>query len=225
MGTAKVLLFLAGVAVLLAAGLVDVGTEKAPVPQRTALEPRPQQRAADLPPTQVAPIAGIEARDSAAPVVPVAQAGWRALFERFLMHGGDRPMAMIRGDLENELAQRLPEAQLPAGKALLDKYIRYREESALLEHAIDTAATPEALRLHLVAIQDLRARLFSKDEAAGLFAADDAYEQTLLARMQIRYSATLTEDEKHEQAQALESSLSPEIQAAEALRSRIVRVE
>lgn len=224
MGAAKVLLFLAGVAVLLAAALVDVGTEEAPVPQRPALQPTPQQPTAHFAPPQ-APAAGVVAGDSAAPLVPVAPAELRALFERFLMHGGDRPVAMIRGDLERELEQRLPPAQLAASRALLEKYIRYREEGALLEHAVDTAATPEALRIHIAGIQDLRARLFGKDEAAGFFPGDEAYEQTLLARLEIRYSATLSEDEKHAQAQALEASLSPEVQAAEALRTRIVRLE
>lgn len=225
MRTAKFLLFLAGLAVLLAAALVGSGTQEEPVSQRAAqAPPQSQQRAADPGPAKEPAVAVASAASPVPPAVPGSQAGLRSLFERLLMHHGERPMAMIRDDIENELASRLPQDQIPAGKALLEKYVRYRDEGALLENAIDTAATPQALRLHIDSIRDLRARVFTRDELASLFPAEDAYEEIVLARLELRYSA-LGEEEKHAQAQALEASLPPEVLAVEALRTRIVRLE
>jgi lipase chaperone LimK len=220
MRTAKFLLFFAGLAILLAAALVGSGQQEEPALQRAA-QPR-QERSADPAPDKQPAVA---AANPASPApVPGPQAELRALFERFLMHDGERPMAMIRDDIEKELATRLPQDQLAAGKALLEKYVRYRDEGTLLENAIDTAATPQALRMHIDSIRDLRARVFTQDELAGLFPAEDAYEETVLARLELRYS-TLGEEEKHAQAQALEASLPPEVLAVEALRTRIVRLE
>lgn len=230
---AKIPYLFVGVAALVAAVLASGGADEQPAVDAVATaESRP------LWSPRTDPVAMLETALAAVPVsaagdappsppveVPGAQVQLRALFERSMMYTGERPMAMIMSELEQEIEKRVPPSQLPAARVLLEKYARYRTESTLLENAIETAATPQAMRLHIEGIRELRGKLFSQDELASLFPADEAYEAVVLARMEIRNSATLSEEEKEERAAALEASLSPQVVAAEALRNKIVRLD
>lgn len=149
----------------------------------------------------------------------------RAIFDRHLTLGADRPITEVRQQIEQELTRRFSgQARTPA-RALLDKYIQYRQQSEPVQAAIDKAADVATLRAHIRTLQDLRRRLFSANEITALFPADDAYEKSIVARLEIHQNAALSDEQKYQQLQALEASLPPEVQAAEEARSNIVRLD
>lgn len=101
------------------------------------------------------------------------------------------------------------------------KAIAFQLEANGLQPAIDTAGSPQALCIHVKALQDLRARSLTWQERAALFPDDDAYEELLQARLELRYEASLDDQGKQRRLAELEGSVSPELRAVErAIRHR-----
>lgn len=155
----------------------------------------------------------------------VPDSGMRKLFDHHLVLGAGRPIAEVRQVIEANLDAHWPADEAARGKALLAKYLRYSEAMAPLQEAMDLADSPAALRTHIDALQALRMRVFTSDEVAALFPAEAAYEQTLLARMELRHHPALSEEQKHQRLQELEAAVPPAVQAAEEARSQVVRLE
>lgn len=164
----------------------------------------------------------VAVRTGEAEQLPGPDVALRRLFDEGLLRGSDQPPALVRQQVEEALARKLPPPQLAAARALLGKYTEFRAHAAALDHALETATTPQALALHLQALRRLRARSFSAAEQALLFPDDEAYERYLMERAQIAHDATLDEDARHRLLQELERSVPPAVRAAENARNGVL---
>jgi lipase chaperone LimK len=148
---------------------------------------------------------------------------WRSLFERVLALRNDRPMAELRSQVSEELAQRFGSGAATDGLAVFDRFIQYRETVQPLQSRIDAARDVNELREGFAAVKAIRAKEFTAEESATLFPHDDAYEQAMLARMEALASGA-NDEERHTRLQAWEASVPPEIRIVEELRSGVVRL-
>ncbi|MDB5956965.1 lipase secretion chaperone [Ramlibacter sp.] len=144
----------------------------------------------------------------------------RALVREFAKLG-DVPLAILEQELAREFANGDP-LQAQAAAALASKTIAFQLEADGLQRAIDTAGNPQALRVHVKHLQDLRARSFTPQERAALFPDDDAYEELLVARLQLRHEVSPDDEEQQRRLAELEASVSPALRAVERERSGIV---
>ena len=69
-----------------------------------------------------------------------------------------------------------------------------------------------------------RSQFFSDKEIQAMFGFDDAYDQDALARMAISQDKNLTEAQKKEKLQALDTSMSPELREAKTAPYQVIRL-
>ncbi len=134
----------------------------------------------------------------------------RRFFDHHLSGGGEESDAAARARLEAELDARLDPASAAQARALLERYLAMREAASTLEPGGDLDARWERVRR-------LRRDFLGAENAAALYASDDADVDAALARR--RGQAVLTPAEEASLAplalQLREASLpAGEIQAA-----------
>ncbi|HYD62000.1 MAG TPA: lipase secretion chaperone [Noviherbaspirillum sp.] len=160
-----------------------------------------------------------------APQVPEAAIDpqWKNLFNRYLIPGSGQQAGQVRPDIEQKL-EGLPAAEKALAKSLLDQYLRYRQEMAPLQAAMDSPRDAAALAEQIRALQEMRARVFAPREREAFFRTDEEYESLMLARREIGEDVNLTEEQKHLRLQQLEASASPGARMAEEERTGVVRL-
>jgi lipase chaperone LimK len=133
----------------------------------------------------------------------------RRFFDYFLAATGEEPPEIIRARIEAALDARLPPRAARQGKALLARYLAYRDGARGLR-------TDGELEARLAAVRALRRDHLGPDAAAKLFASSDAADDAALARRRV---LSETEPGSAERARGLadvEARLPETLRAAEA---------
>ena len=138
-------------------------------------------------------------------------AALKRLFDYYLSTLGERDLAVIVQQLQQELAQQLLAAQLSAARRLLDLYLAYQADLVNLEPTPGSGVA--ALRLRAQAVQAVRARYFSTEEVQALFGLDDAYDDYALARLQVAETPGLSAAQRQAQWAALDEALPSALRA------------
>lgn len=148
------------------------------------------------------------------------------LFDYYLVAVGERPLDDIRREIERELDARLKPGAARDAKALLGRYLGYKEALLELERNPRIAgASIDAMRGRLEAMQEVRARFFSEAEAQAMFGVEDALHLDAVARLEISQDRSLDDGQKRERLAALDAALPAPLREARESALQIVRLE
>ena len=148
------------------------------------------------------------------------------LFDYYLAAVGEKTPEQVRAEIERELERRLRPPASGAAKRLLGRYLGYKAALVELERRKDLAgAGATAIRKRLQAMRTLRGQYFSAQESRAMFGREDAEQQDMLARVDIRQDRSLSADQRRERLAALDAALPPEVREARAAPVRIARLE
>jgi lipase chaperone LimK len=163
-------------------------------------------------------------QDAAQQLVVDAELGY--LFDYYLAGLGERGLEAIRAEIERELDRRLVPLAARQAKALLGKYLDYKQALATLDSTIkpgkDLLASARARR---GAMLELRKRYFTEQESAGLFGQADAYDADALARLEVNQDKQLPPAQREARLAQLDAALSPEQRAQREAPVAIMKVE
>jgi len=148
------------------------------------------------------------------------------LFDYYLATVGEKTPAQVRAEIERELERRLRPPASNAARQLLGRYLGYKAALVELERRKDLAgAGAAAIRKRLQAMRTLRGRYFSAQESRAMFGREDAEQQDMLARVEVRQDRGLNADQQRERLAELDAALPPEVREARAAPVRIARLE
>lgn len=156
----------------------------------------------------------------------VVDASLVQLFDYYLATVGEKPLDVIRQQIEKELDQRLKPGAAAQAKNLLGRYIDYK--TALVEVEKNPQATGNslaAIRARMEAMHQTRARFFSDAESNALFGLDDARDADAVARMEIMQDKSLNDAQKKEKLAALDAALPQQLREARELPLQIVKLQ
>lgn len=133
-----------------------------------------------------------------------------ALFDYFLAASGEEPPEMIRARIEAEIDRRLaPEAAAEA-RALLDRYLGFREA---LRALAEGGAVPAELERRLQWIRELRREHFGAETAAALFAEEETVAMLDLERRRVALDPALEAEEREAALEAIDAALPEHVRA------------
>lgn len=158
--------------------------------------------------------------------VLVVDASLVQLFDYYLATIGEKPLDVIRQQIEKELDQRLKPGAAVQAKNLLGRYIDYK--TALVEVEKNPQATGNSLagiRARMEAMHQTRARFFSEAESNALFGLDDARDADAVARMEVMQDKSLNDAQKREKLAALDAALPMQLREARELPLQIVKLQ
>lgn len=148
------------------------------------------------------------------------------LFEYYLVAVGERPLDDLRRDIERALDERLKPRAAQEAKALLGRYLAYKQALVEVEKNAQLAGNGiEAIRGRLHAIQETRQKFFSNVEAQAMFGMEDAMNLDALARLEISQDKTLNDAQKAERLAALDRALPAPLREARDSAMQVVRLE
>ena len=148
------------------------------------------------------------------------------LFDYYLAALGEKPLDVIRTEIENELDRRLKPRAADEAKRLLARYLDYKRALADVEKNAQLAGgSADAARRRLTALQQARAQFFTPEESQALFGFDDAYDMDALARLEISQDKSLSNAKKQEKLAALDAALSPALREARDAPLAVIRLE
>ncbi|HJV74988.1 MAG TPA: lipase secretion chaperone [Noviherbaspirillum sp.] len=156
----------------------------------------------------------------------VVDASLVQLFDYYLATVGEKPLDVIRQQIEKELDQRLKPGAAAQAKNLLGRYIDYK--TALVEVEKNPQATGNslaAIRARMEAMHQTRARFFSDAESNALFGLDDARDVDAVARMEVMQDKSLNDAQKKEKLAALDAALPQQLREARELPLQIVKLQ
>lgn len=156
----------------------------------------------------------------------VVDASLVQLFDYYLAAIGEKPLDVIRQQIEKDLDQRLKPDAAARAKYLLGRYIGYK--AALIEVEKNPQATGSslsAIRARMESMHQVRAQFFSEQESKGLFGLDDERDADAVARLEIRQDKSLSEAKKKENLAVLDAALSPQLREAREVPLQIVRLQ
>jgi lipase chaperone LimK len=136
----------------------------------------------------------------------------RRFFEYFFVASGEEADERIRARIEAEIGAYLSGDPQRRALDLVDRYITYRERGRALA---DTASSAE-LAERADALRRLREDSFGAQEAAALFADEDAVYAVAVEQRRVAADPTLDDDERAERLAALEASLPDAVRDARA---------
>ena len=200
-----------------------------PPAQDGATMAAPSAAAAAPPPAFVRSLEGTRI-DGAATVgagnVLVADEDLVELFDYYLAAVGEKAPDQVRAEIERELERRLRPPASGAARALLGRYLGYKQALVTLERRKDlVGADVAAIRRRLLAMRALRGQFFSAQESQAMFGREDTEQQDALARFEVRQDRTLTEEQRGERLAALDASLAPGVREAREAPLRVARLE
>jgi lipase chaperone LimK len=126
------------------------------------------------------------------------------LFDWFLAASGEEPLAVILARLDAEIGARLGPPADREARALLERYLAYREAARALAESVG-GAVPLERRFQLV--RELRRARFGAADAEALFGAEEARIQIDLERRRVALDDALTERERAERLASLDAEL------------------
>jgi hypothetical protein len=147
----------------------------------------------------------------------VASPEVRRLFDYYLDAEPPQAVPAIAEAVEAELARRQP-ASPGEVRRLLEHYIDYRREAAVIEKEAIGAGTTEAARGRLASLEQLRPRYFSAAESQALFGLEDALDRDLLARLEVTQDRSLSAEQQQRKLAALDGAMTPALRQAKLAR-------
>jgi len=136
------------------------------------------------------------------------------IFDYFLSAIGEESLAQSIERLQAHIRAQLPAPAEAQALALLEQYLDYKRQLVLLERDLPQLPSLDALKQREMAVQALRARLFSSEVHQVFFAADESYNLFTLERLAIQRNDSLDANAKGAALDRLRDGLSEELQAS-----------
>ena len=171
-------------------------------------------------------LAAVAAGGVAADNAALAYGELRRLFDYYLSALGEQNLPSITQQIYTELDRNLNPAQAKKARRLLDLYLNFKRA------LVDLEAKPAlvgngvaAIRLRMLAQQDLRSQYFSPQEIEGMFGFEDVMDADAVARLEISQDVKLTAAQKQQQLAALDATMSPSLRTEREASQLVSRVE
>lgn len=153
-------------------------------------------------------------------------AALRRMFDYFLSAWGEQDLNAIVARIDAEIQGQLPPAQQGDARALLRKYLGYKEALVTLDKSPGTQGQGvEAIRQRFDGMLALRARFFTPREDEALFGFDDAYDRDAIARLEIHQNPALNDLQKRERLAVLDVAMPSAVKAEREAPRQIVNLE
>src|SRR5690554_177244 len=136
----------------------------------------------------------------------------RHLFDYFLSLIGEESSQQARQHIRDHLTAQLDEPARGQALELLETYLDYQYQLVDLEARFPVAERLEDLLAREQAVQQLRARLFSREAHEAFFAGEEIYNNFTLERLTIQQDPSLSDREKGLAIEALRENLPEEMQ-------------
>lgn len=136
----------------------------------------------------------------------------RHLFDYFLSLIGEESGLQARQRIRDHLTAQLDEPARGQALELLETYLDYQYQLVDLEARFPVAERLEDLLAREQAVQQLRARLFSREAHEAFFAGEEIYNNFTLERLTIQQDPSLSDREKGLAIEALRENLPEEMQ-------------
>lgn len=136
----------------------------------------------------------------------------RHLFDYFLSLIGEESSQQARQRIRDHLTAQLDEPARSQALELLETYLDYQYQLVDLEARFPVAERLEDLLAREQAVQQLRARLFSREAHEAFFAGEEIYNNFTLERLTIQQDPSLSDREKGLAIEALRENLPEEMQ-------------
>ncbi|MBV8635471.1 MAG: lipase secretion chaperone [Burkholderiaceae bacterium] len=143
----------------------------------------------------------------------VADAELRHMFDYYLGAIGEKTLPQIHAEIELQLTHQLPATALPSAKQLLERYIAYKTALVDLEKAPPQQTDANPLRARMIAMRQVRQRYFSPKEIAGMWGAEDTYDDDAVARWEIMQDPHLNAEQKRAKLAKLDAAMPPALRA------------
>lgn len=150
----------------------------------------------------------------------------KRLFDYYLSAVGEQSIETITLQIRGELDRRLPPEQAKKAQRLLGLYIEFKRELVRLESQPQLVGNGLlAIRGRFNAMQDVRAKYFSTEEAQGMFGFEDAYDMDAIARLEVDQNPALSAEQKKQQLAVLDASMPEQLRKEREATSMVVRLE
>ena len=116
----------------------------------------------------------------------------RVFFDYYLSASGEEPLAVLRARLVAAIEARLPAGAAATAVALLDRYLRYREEARSIDVGAGAADVPE----RFAQIWALRLEVFGAAVAEALFGPEEEHDRAEVERRRVLGDVTLPPTER-----------------------------
>ena len=136
------------------------------------------------------------------------------IFDYFLSAIGEETLAQSIERLQAHIRNQLPAPAEDQALALLEQYLDYKRQLVLLERDLPQLPSLDALKQRELAVQALRARLFSSEAHQAFFATEESYNLFTLERLAIQRDDSLDANAKGEALDRLRDGLPEELQAS-----------
>lgn len=136
------------------------------------------------------------------------------IFDYFLSAVGEESLAHSIQRLQAHIRDQLAAPAQAQALTLLEQYLDYQRQLILLERDLPQLPSLEALEQREMAVQALRARLFSAEVHQVFFAAEEHYNLFTLKRLAIQRDDRLDANAKGVALDQLRGGLSQELQAS-----------
>ena len=136
----------------------------------------------------------------------------RHLFDYFLSLICEESSQQARQRIRDHLTAQLDEPARSQALELLETYLDYQYQLVDLEARFPVAEHLEDLLAREQAVQQLRARLFSREAHEAFFAGEEIYNNFTLERLTIQQDPSLSDREKGLAIEALRENLPEEMQ-------------
>ena len=136
----------------------------------------------------------------------------RRVFDYFLSAYGEESIRTSIERLQAYIRSQLDEPAEGQALALLEQYLDYKRQLIELERNLPQMADLGAMRQRELAVQELRARIFSAEAHQAFFAQEEAYNLFTLQRLAIRHDPALSDRQKAEAVDQLRAGLPEELQ-------------
>ena len=135
----------------------------------------------------------------------------RHLFDYFLSLIGEESSLQARQRIRDHLTAQLDQPARGQALELLETYLDYQYQLVDLEARFPVAERLEDLLAREQAVQQLRARLFSREAHEAFFAGEEIYNNFTLERLTIQQDPSLSDREKGLAIEALRENLPEEM--------------
>ncbi len=150
----------------------------------------------------------------------------RRMFDYFLSAWGEQDLNAIVERIDREIQSQLPVPQSDAAKALLRKYLKYKEALVALDKTPSAQGQGvEAIRKRFEGMQALRGQFFTPREDEAMFGFDDAYDRDAIARLEIHQNTSLSEAQKRERMAVLDAAMPAAVKAEREAPRQIINLE
>jgi lipase chaperone LimK len=148
------------------------------------------------------------------------------MFDYFLSAWGEQDLNAIVERIDREIQSQLPVPQSDAAKALLRKYLKYKEALVALDKTPSAQGQGvEAIRKRFEGMQALRGQFFTPREDEAMFGFDDAYDRDAIARLEIHQNTSLSEAQKRERMAVLDAAMPTAVKAEREAPRQIINLE